>query len=296
LVLSTAALNFVQLLVSAESMWGTARAANVFNGAGCISLLLTSHCCWLLAAQVFAVTPWSTKSGIGKLYRIINRPGHGSWPKRTFAALLVCSLVGSVVSALLQVVAGQAPSPSFKLCIYLSFPGFGGLLAALMLTAHGGLDPLGPTLSFGMAPLLALIAGIIEVTEPPALPDHFDADALSVALLLAGLIGSAYGMCKFTARKRRRFSLQEGLLAGADSGLRTGGLTPDPGNVKGTAARAELAAALGRIRRSSLADLLWLNGSASPSEVPPPPPFPAAPPAGQTSVSQFRRGGTSESN
>ena len=140
LVLSTAALNFVQLLVSAESMWGTARVANVFNGAGCISLLLTSHCCWLLAAQVFAVTPWSTKSGIGKLYRIINRPGHGSWPKRTFAALLVCSLVGSVVPALLQVVVGQAPSPSFKLCIYLSFPGFGGLLAALMLTAHGGLD------------------------------------------------------------------------------------------------------------------------------------------------------------
>ena len=158
------------------------------------------------------------------------------------------------------------------------------------------LDPLGPTLSFGMAPLLALIAGIIEVTEPPALPDHFDADALSVALLLAGLIGSAYGMCKFTARKRRRYSLQEGLLAGADSGLHAGGLTPDPGNVKGTAARAELAAALGRIRRSSLADLLWLNGSASPSEVHPPPPFSAAPPAGQTSVSQFRRGGTSESN
>ena len=75
-------------------------------------------------------------------------------------------------------------------------------------------------------------------------------------------------MHKWTVRRRsRRGSLQEGLLT-ADSGAAGGGAAaPVAGaaGAPGVAARAELAASLGRIRRPSLADLLFDPDGPAPS-------------------------------
>ena len=264
-VLATATLGLAQLLASGR--WGGAAVEDVFNTAACVGLLLSAHCSWLLAACMARVTPWSTVSCTGRLWTRLAAGRRGALAGRAFAVFVGLALVASLVAALLPVVGGRAPAPSLKLCIYLALPGAGALALALLLAAQGGLDPLGATLSFALAPTLAIAAAIIELTEPP-LPPVFDADALAVALLITGLLGSAAGMHKWTVRRRsRRGSLQEGLLT-ADSGAAGGGAAaPVAGaaGAPGVAARAELAASLGRIRRPSLADLLFDPDGPAPS-------------------------------
>ena len=266
LVFATAVLGMVQLLVPAGSAWGGAKVEDVFNTAACVSLLLAAYCSWVLAACVIDATPWGSKSVIGKVYRYL------TW-SRDHTAPFLCIFVGaglasSLAFAMWPVVDGTAPSPGFLLCIYLSIPGFTALFVALMLGSYGGLDPLGPSLSFAMGPLLVLVAAIIELTEPP-LPDAFDADALAAILVLIAVLSSAYGVYKYTTKSRRRLSMMEGLLSGPPrkpSQSELDSQIESEKSVKGTAVRAELSAAFGKIRRASLADLLWLNpGSPKPT-------------------------------
>jgi hypothetical protein len=257
---ATAALGAVQLLVSPSGRWGGARVSDVFGTAASVGLLVSAHCAMLLAACVARATPWSTVSSTGRVWQRLSL----GTPLALACGAVAVALLGSLAAVLAPVVMGQAPAPAFKLCIYLSLPGVALLLLALLLAAQGGLDPLGPTLSFALAPAMTIAAAIIEITEPP-LPDKFNADALAVALLCVGLLGSAFGIYRFTVKKRsRRGSLQDGLLS---DGRVTGNASAGGASAgaPGLAARAELSAALGRIRRGSLAELLWTDDDPKPT-------------------------------
>jgi hypothetical protein len=246
-----------QLLVDGGARWGGAAVADVLNGGAGVGLLLAAQSGWALAACVARSTPWSSGSGTGRAWRRLV-DGRGRAPTIVFTVALTLALLASVVAVLWPVVAQQARAPSLKLVIYLSMPGAVALLISLMLAAEGGLDPLGPTLSFALAPAMAITAAIIEVTEPP-LPRQFDADALAIALLLVGLVGSSAGVHAFAVKKRsRRGSLNDGLLGGGgdDGGQEQPGIGGTDDSSGMPAARAELAAALGRIRRGSLVDVM----------------------------------------
>eukprot|EP01043_Picozoa_sp_COSAG02_P005889 COSAG02_NODE_163_length_32424_cov_21.759010_7_plen_466_part_00 len=252
----SAILAAAQLLVDGGARWGGAMVADVLNGAAGVVLLLAAQSGWALAACVARSTPWSSGSGTGRAWRRLV-DGRGRCPTIVFSVALTLTLLSSVLAVLWPVLTQGARAPSLKLVIYLSMPGMVALLLSLMLAAEGGLDPLGPTLSFALAPAMAITAAVIEVTEPP-LPQQFDADALAITLLLVGIVGSSVGVHAFAVKKRsRRGSLNDGLLGGtgADVGQEQQGTGGADGS-SGVAARAELAAALGRIRRGSLVEVM----------------------------------------
>ena len=151
LATAAAALGAGQLLVDGSARWGGAAVADVLNGAAGVGLVLAAHSGWALAACVARSTPWSTISGTGRAWRRLV-DGRGRTPTVVFSVGLTLALLASVLAVLWPVLAQEARAPSLKLVIYLSLPGAVALLLALLLAAEGGLDPLGPTLSFALAP------------------------------------------------------------------------------------------------------------------------------------------------
>jgi hypothetical protein len=170
----------------AQLLVASAETADALNTAACMGLLVCAHVAWWLGGCIAAATPWSTVRGVGRHWRRLGCHEHGALPRVVFASLVGCALLGSTLALFVPLFTGDEvgrTSPDVKDAIYLSVPGCAALGASLLLSAHGGLDPLGPTLSFGLAPTLSLAAAVVELTDPP-LPDCFDADALAVLLLV----------------------------------------------------------------------------------------------------------------